>query len=313
MLPDARLFETWLRMRPGFADARVTRVAALDGGVSNITCRVDLAGAAVTTLALRVQRERGIFEPYDVIREGEVIRRLEASAIPVPKLIATEPAHLPLGAPFIVLEWIDAPHMGEAPGADFGAYLEALVAIHTAGWQALGLAEVLPVPASPGNALLAEIDAIDWRRERFEGGDEPLLVHAGGILRSTAPADGELALCQGDINVFNYRFRDGKVAAVVDWEQARISDPRSDLGQMMALRLLKGAPFAPAEEQPFVQAYAAARGIAVTGMAWFRARWVWELGVIYHGWRAFSASAPWYTHETMAASLRAALDELSHG
>ena len=35
------------------------------------------------------------------------------------------------------------------------------------------------------------------------------------------PGDGRLALCQGDINVFNYLFRDREVVGVVDWEQAR--------------------------------------------------------------------------------------------
>lgn len=313
MLPDANAFEGWLRLQPGFEAARVMRIAPLDGGVSNITCRVDLADAPVTAVALRVQRERGIFEPYDVLREGQVIRRLGASAVPVPKLLASEPSRGPLGAPFIMLEWVDAPHMGEAPNADFSEYLKALVAIHTAGWQALGLGEVLPVPESPRAALLGEIAAIDWRRERFDGADEPLLVTARDALAATAPGNGQLALCQGDINVFNYLFRHGKVAAVVDWEQARISDPRSDLGHMMALRVLKGAPFAPAGEQPFVQAYAAVRGTQISGMAWFRARWLWEMGVIYHGWRAFSGSEPWYSHEAMTAALQASLDEFSHG
>jgi len=312
MLPDARSFETWLRLRPGFDDARVLDIVALDGGVSNITCRVDLRGAAVDAVALRVQRERGIFEPYDVVREGEVIRRLEPSAVPVPKLIASEPSRDALGAPFIVLEWVDAPHMGSAPDANFGEFLAAVAAIHRLDWRALGL-DMLGVPGSVRDALLGEIAAIEWRRERFEGADEPLLVAARDLLRASAPNDGRLALCQGDINVFNYLFRDGKVAAVVDWEQARISDPRSDVAQMMALSVLKGAPWGPADAQPFLQAYGAIVGTPVQGMAWFRARWLWELGVIYHGWRAFSGSEPWYTHEQWTTALEAALDELSHG
>lgn len=312
MIPEARSFEKWLRLRPGFEAVRVIDVVALDGGASNITCRVDLDGAEADAVALRVQRERGIFEPYDVVREGEVIRRLEPSAVPVPKLIASEPSTEALGAPFIVLEWVDAPHMGNAPDANFGEFLAAVAAIHRLDWRGLGL-DMLGVPGSPRDALLGEIAAIEWRRERFEGAEEPLLVAARDVLMATAPGDGRLALCQGDINVFNYLFRDGKVVAVVDWEQARISDPRSDVAQLMALRVLKGAPFEAADEQPFVHAYAAVAGAPVHGMAWFRARWLWELGVIYHGWRAFSGSEPWYSHEQWTTALEAGLDELSHG
>lgn len=312
MVPDAHSFEKWLRLRPGFEHARVLDVVPLDGGVSNITCRADLAEAPFGAVALRVQRERGIFEPYDVVREGEVLRRLEPSAVPVPNLIASEPSSDVLGAPFIVLEWIDAPHMGNAPDANYSEFLAAVAAIHRLDWRALGL-DMLGVPASPRDALLAEIAAIEWRRMRFDGADEPLLVTARDLLKASAPGDGRLALCQGDINIFNYLFRDGKVVAVVDWEQARISDPRSDVGHMMALGVLKGAPFGPADGQPFVQAYGAIAGSPVHGMAWFRARWLWELGVIYYGWRQFSGSEPWYTHVQWAMALEAGLDELSHG
>ena len=129
-------------------------------------------------------------------------------------------------------------------------------------------------------------------------------------LLASIPADGGLALCQGDINVFNYLFRDGKVVAVVDWEQARISDPRSDVGQLLALAHLKGAPFGPAAQQGFVQAYAAVAGHPLTNMEFFRALWLFELGVIYHGWVGFNASAPWYTIEHLSELLRAALEEL---
>jgi aminoglycoside phosphotransferase (APT) family kinase protein len=100
------------------------------------------------------------------------------------------------------------------------------------------------------------------------------------------------------------------VVAVVDWEQARISDPRSDVGQLVALSHLKGAPFGPASEAPFVQVYEGASGRSLPGMAWFRARWLWELGVIYHGWMAFNTTHPWYSWDDLERLLSLALDEL---
>jgi aminoglycoside phosphotransferase (APT) family kinase protein len=310
MIPSPAVFQSWLRTLSGFEDGFVLGITPVDGGASNITCHVALQSAPLPAVALRVQRDRGIFQPYDVIREGEVIRRLAASAVPVPRIIASEPDRSHLGAPFIVMEWVDAPHMGVAPDASFAAYTKAVVAIHALDWRSLGL-EFLGVPASPKEALRSELAAIAARMNAFDCASDPLLSRACETLLATIPEDGELALCQGDINVFNYLFRGGEVVAVVDWEQARISDPRSDVGQLVALAHLKGAPFGPVSSQGFVHAYSAASGAALANMEFFRARWLFELGVIYHGWLSFNASEPWYTWPHLASLLEAALAELA--
>ncbi len=309
MLPDRTVFQTWLRSIDGFAEADVQAIEPVAGGASNITCRVTLARAGAVHLCLRLQRDRGIFEPYDVIRESHVLRCLADSSVPVPRLIAVEPGRVPLGAPFIVMEWVDAPHMGLAADADFGAFTRAVVGIHSLDWHALGL-DFLGVPATPAAALRAELDGVAGRMDAFGCSGEGLLVEALAALRRRIPADGTLSLCQGDINIFNYLFRAGEVAAVVDWEQARISDRRSDIGQLIALSHLKGAPWGDADHQGFVLAYAGASGQAIEGMHWFRARWLFELGVIYHGWVRFNGSGPWYSWPALAALLGQALAEL---
>ncbi|MCC7364990.1 MAG: phosphotransferase family protein [Dehalococcoidia bacterium] len=308
-IPAPGRVEAWLRERlPAFAAARVTRVTALDGGASNITCRVDLAGAP--SLVVRVQRERGIFEPYDVLREGEVLRRLAKSSVPVPAVIASEADPAWLGAPFIVLEYVNAPHMGVAgPEASFAAFVAAVANIHAQDWRALDLG-FLGVPASARDAVRGEVTAVAARMPSFGIGDDARLVAARDLLLAAAPDDGELALCQGDINVFNYLFRAGEVVCVVDWEQARIGDPRSDIGQLVALGHLKGAPFGPAGAQPFVLAYQQAAGRELRNMAYFRAFWLWQLAIIHHGWVAFSGSQPWYTLDHVTELLGLALAEL---
>jgi aminoglycoside phosphotransferase (APT) family kinase protein len=200
--------------------------------------------------------------------------------------------------------------MGEAgPEASFGAYTAAVAAIHALDWRSLGL-DFLGVPPSPRAGIETEIEAVAARMPAFECEREPLLARALAALRKAVPGDGRLALCQGDINVFNYLFRAQKVVAVVDWEQARISDPRSDIGQLVALSHLKGAPFGPANEVPFVRAYEATTGAALPGMEFFRARWLFELGVIYYGWKAFNDSDPWYSWRDLFRLLEQALAEL---
>ncbi|MEP7216002.1 MAG: phosphotransferase family protein [Anaerolineaceae bacterium] len=310
MIPEASEFEPWLRHLPGFARAKVHGVAVADGGASNITCRVDVSGGEFSAVALRLQRERGIFEPYDVIREGEVVRMLAASAVPVPRMLGSEPDRAVLGAPFIVMEWVQAPHMGLAPDASFPAFTAAVAEVHRVDWRALGLG-FLGVPQDARTAVLGEVEAVAARMPAFGCQHEDLFVRALAQLRKAAPANGHLQLCQGDINIFNYLFRGGEVVAVVDWEQARIGDARSDVGQLVALSHLKGAAFGPAEEASFVLAYQAASGRALTNMAYFRALWLFELGVIYRGWMAFNESEPWYTWERLAELLEASLAEIA--
>lgn len=311
MIPAADRFEGWLQKQPGFESARVSAIALADGGASNITCRVSLTGCAQDAVALRLQRERGIFEPYDVLREARVLRCLAGSAVPVPAVLGEEPETAVLGGPFIVLQWVDAPHMGEAGAeSDYGAYTATVAAIHSLDWRALGLG-FLGEPLNAAAGVLAEVETIARRMPGFGCEDDPLLLRALGILRANVPNAGRLALCQGDINVFNYLFRARKVVAVVDWEQARISDPRSDVGHLVALGNLKGAPFGPAAEANFVRVYEAASGSPLPGMEYFRARWLFELGVIYHGWRTFNGSDPWYSWADLARLLESSLSELS--
>jgi aminoglycoside phosphotransferase (APT) family kinase protein len=124
------------------------------------------------------------------------------------------------------------------------------------------------------------------------------------------PGDGGVSLCQGDINVFNYLFRKGRLLSVVDWEQAHLGDFRSDIGQLVALSHLKGAPWSDPAAMPFVRAYAAAAGSEPVGLEYFRAFWLLQLGVIHAGWTALNGTAPWYGRPELDLMLRRALDEL---
>jgi aminoglycoside phosphotransferase (APT) family kinase protein len=311
MIPLPVDFEPWLNRLPGFEDARVGSIVPVDGGASNITCRVELLSSGARHICLRLQRERGIFEPYDVIREGRVLQALARSEIPVPQLLASEPSREALGTPFIVMAWVNAPHMGIAPDASFSAFTEMVARVHALNWRSVGL-DFLGVPGSAAAAIHGEIDLVEARMAGFNCENQPLLRGALDTMRNAVPADGRIALCQGDINVFNYLFRHGRVVSVVDWEQARLSDPRSDIGQLIALSHLKGAPFGPAGAMPFAQAYAAASGRPLDGLDFFRAFWVFQLGVIYHGWRMFNGgSEPWYTWDHLATLLQHSLAGLS--
>lgn len=307
---DPGRLERWLAERAGLPAARVRSIEFAEGGVSNLTCRVRLEGAPWAEAGLRVERAHGIFEPYDVLKEASVMRCLQDSRIPVPEVYAWEAGKSWLGERFLLMQWIDAPHMGEAGAeASFEAFTEMVARIHEVDWRDAGLA-FLGVPPSPREGVQAEVQDAARRMVAFGCGAEPLLAGAARTLLDAAPDDGRSALCHGDINVFNYLFRAGSVAGVVDWERARIGDPRSDIGQLVALSHLKGSPWLDAQEMPFVRAYAAVSGRELPGMAYFRARWLFELAVIYHGWVQFNGTEPWYSRERVMSLLEAALTEV---
>jgi aminoglycoside phosphotransferase (APT) family kinase protein len=289
--------------------ARVDGIAPVEGGASNLTFRVALRAAPYGAIALRLQRATGIFQPYDVVREGRVLQALAATDIPAPRVLLIAPDGAALGAPFVILEWIDAPHMGIAGReADYGAYVRTVAAIHRVDWARPGF-DVLPIPPDAATATAGEIEAVANRITAF-GVDDPLLTHAHQRLLSNVPGDGGLSLCQGDINVFNYLFRNREVVGVVDWEQARIGDRRSDVAQLVVLAHLKGAPFGPVHSQGFVQAYEAASGQLLSGLEFFRAFWAWQLTFIHHAWLKSNGTEPWYTREAVGELLERSLAEV---
>jgi aminoglycoside phosphotransferase (APT) family kinase protein len=303
-------FQDWLRRLPGYEEAEVMSLRPVDGGVSNLTYRATLESAPLGSVALRLQRKEGIFQPYNIIREAEVLIRLSRSPIPVPRVLGVEWDPEILGARFAALEWIDAPHMGVAGSeVSFEAFTEMVARIHALDWREYRL-DFLGVPLNMENAVLSEIAAVARRMKAFECDGDPLLRHALALLQSRRPTEGRLALCQGDINVFNYLFRAGKVVGVVDWEQARIGDPRSDIGQLLALSHLKGAPYAPPDQMPFFRAYQQVAGVELRSMEYFRAFWFFQLTVIYHGFVRLHGDQPWFTRPQLEPLLEASLREL---
>src|SRR4249920_453777 len=89
-VPESGPVESWLRTLIGFEDAQAVAIEALTDGLSNVTCRLTLTDAPVETAVLRIQPTRGIFEPYDILREGQVLDHLAGTTVPVPRVLAAE-------------------------------------------------------------------------------------------------------------------------------------------------------------------------------------------------------------------------------
>ena len=292
----------------------VTRVQPLDGGVSNLTWRIERGAAAA--VVLRVQRSQGIFEPYDVIREARVLEALAGSVIPVPRVLGREPDWGRLGAPFFVMEYIDAPHMGLAPRAagpraagTQDSYVRTVAAIHGLDWRAAGLDFLDPAPPGP-EAARRDLATVMGRARRYSLDAIPFIAETATWLGARLPQTAEPALCQGDINVYNYLVREGEIVAVVDWEQAQIGDPLSDLGLLAALHLVRGAVGPPAT-LPLIARYAQISGRDLRALPYFTLAGLHKLAVIHRIWSALLPDPPWYTWEEVvrsATGLRATME-----
>jgi len=102
-----------------------------------------------------------------------------------------------------------------------------------------------------------------------------LINEAWELLKETVPTDGRPALCWGDSRVGNVIFRDASPVAILDWEMANISDPRTDLAwwfwidrcnsEGLGFERLAGLP----EANEIYRQWAEWTGRSIEGIAWF--------------------------------------------
>lgn len=251
----------WLRGR--LPRAQALELSALSGptatGFSNDTLLFDLAWQEEgrrheRALVCRVQPTGpiGVFPRYDIAQQYRVMDALRGTPVPVPAMLWLEPDAAPLGSPFFVMGRVegriptDTPpyHAGgwvpEIPAPERRALwesaLDALAEIHRQDPAALGL-DFLDAPPPGADTVAWQIE--HWGRyyEWAAGGErQPVLDGALAWLRAHRPPDdGDPRLCWGDARIGNMIFRDGRCAAVLDWEMATLGPPQMDLGWFLYL------------------------------------------------------------------------------
>ena len=292
----------------GLKDAPVRAVEALTGGVSNLTYRVEPSdGPAVV---VRIQPEHGIFEPYDVVREARVLTALRSTAVPVPAVLGSESDGETLGAPFFVMQYVDAPHMGAIPrsAAVTDSYVRAVAEIHDVDWRAAGLDFLSP--AVPGTEPAArDLAAVNARARRYGHEADPFIAELGEWLGRHRPSTEDLVLYQGDINVFNYLFQGEDVVAVVDWGAGTDRRPAVRPGAAVGAELSVGraGTAAAAADQDGVRR--TNRGVALV-LGLLRAGGLHKLAVIHRIWSELGDSPPWYSWDQITTSARMIRDQI---
>lgn len=232
--------------------ARIERAVA--GSNANVVITVDHGERFV------LRRYQQLPEPHTALarlrRERWALETLRAAGAPVARVLA---ASEEVGTEAVLLEFADGELLGnlaarlpatEAAAAwrDAGAALAAAHAVDAARAVAVGCEQAgirdLTVSRGPYHyeQALANLRALARSRPDL-GSFDPLR----GIVERAFPlyARAPLALSQSDAHLWQFvHDRDGRCAAILDWEHVDLDDPDWDVAQLDVFR------FAPVGETP---------------------------------------------------------------
>ncbi len=209
-----------------------------------------------------------------------------AAGLPVPRVRWCEEDAAVLGAPFLLMEFVEGETLArrllrDAKYAAARAALPrqlaaALAAIHALdpGLPALGF---LPRPPSGETPAAAELARYEQIFRAVAPDPHPALELALRWLAPHPPTPAALTVVHGDYRIGNVIFGPEGLRAVLDWELAHVGDPLEDLGWLCVRSWRFGADDRPAgglcQREELFAAYERAGGRPVDPAA---ARW-WEI------------------------------------
>lgn len=223
---ERRRFEQVVaRVAPG---SRLVRAWRLEGGVSAEVTGLEIArpdGALEKALVRRHGLADLAANPNIAADEYRLLESVYAAGLPAPEPLFLDTSCELFPTPYLVVEFIEgAPEMAPADPLSFARELAAILArIHSVDWSGVDFA-FLPRRVDRVARLLAERPAqLDERLSES---------HIRAALESRWPPTqgNEPRLLHGDFWPGNLLWRDGELAAIVDWEDAAWGDPLADLG-----------------------------------------------------------------------------------
>lgn len=198
--------------------ARLLSHCPLEGGVSASVQALELErGGRVEVLVLRSFPTDPPGEAARRIRqEAALLRHGRAVGLPVPELRWEDAAGAVMGTPAVLMEHlpgtthIDEEHLPEA----IPRIARLLAQVHRA-----------PLPDTP---LPERVDPLPELRQWLESlGETDLLERISGLV--LPPMPGPPRLVHGDIWPGNLLWKHGVLTGLIDWEDAAVGDPHSDL------------------------------------------------------------------------------------
>jgi aminoglycoside phosphotransferase (APT) family kinase protein len=277
-------------------------VALIAGGKSNLTYRI--ACDAGEVVLRRPPLGHILPTAHDMVREHRVLSALDATTVPVPRVLHLGGADSPLGAPFYVMErvvghvcrnalpagYADTPERRAAIGE---ALVDVLADLHTVDPAEVGLGDF----GRPAGFMERQLRRWSKQWEASKAHELPALDALRDELARTLPRQHADAIVHGDYRLDN-------TVAVLDWEMSTLGDPFTDLGALLAFwseeaddavlaaaRIV--APVTAAEGFPtrsqVIERYASRTGFDVTDADWYQAFAFFKLAVVCQGIAARAA------------------------
>jgi len=170
--------------------------------------------------------------------EVAVLRALERTAIPAPRVRWFDELGTELGRPSVVMFREEGVCEYFCLTSDIRPldvrialaheFVDTLAAIATIDWRGLGLDAVLPDPGRHG--AVAALDHWEGELRRVLREPLPEMEIVLAWLRNRAPEAQAAVLVHGDFKPGNALVRGDHLALVLDWETAHLGDPLEDLG-----------------------------------------------------------------------------------
>jgi aminoglycoside phosphotransferase (APT) family kinase protein len=204
--------------------SRLLRAWDLKGGVSAQVTALEIERPDGTTERVVVRRHGRAHlksNPNAAADEFRLLEVLHAAGLPVPAPIYVDQSGKSVASPCVVIAYIDgASEFAPASLPTFVHHLATILAsIHAVDVSTVSfLPEQAEWTAAEFHARLPEL---------ADGGDSTGIEQA--IASTAAHAENRPVLLHGDFWPGNILWKDGHLAAIIDWEDARLGDPLSDI------------------------------------------------------------------------------------
>jgi aminoglycoside phosphotransferase (APT) family kinase protein len=209
-------------------------ILQFEGGQSNPTFLLD-CGAHQFVLR---KKPPGKLLPsaHQVDREFRVMKALEQSDVPVPRMNLLCEDETVIGTTFFVMEYVEGRVFsnvtlpGLSPGERRAIYFEmirVLAALHSVDYEALGLSDF----GKPGNYFARQIGRWSKQYVSAKTDDIPSMENLMNYLPQNVPTDDTTCIAHGDYRLENMLFHptEPKILALLDWELSTLGHPLGDL------------------------------------------------------------------------------------
>jgi aminoglycoside phosphotransferase (APT) family kinase protein len=222
----------------------VTQLLAehLDGGLVCTSVRRGAVGNGQETwfvdvdaapgLVLRRSATAGTLTFTERRTEFDVLRALDGSGLPVPRVHWIDEQGGPLGRPYLVMDRLPGAPPRPADDAEPSAIARQLGSL-LARLHGLGAEARPPVLHGRDDAIKATVDEVSAWADRYAGVSTrvPLIGALFAWLEANVPDDGGgTVLLWGDPGPHNALVDGGEVSGMLDWELAHAGHPLEDLG-----------------------------------------------------------------------------------